>query len=634
MTKSLGSRYVLHEALGRGAMGQVFAGSIRPAGEPVAIKILRPELVSDPEIVARFVRERTILTSVDDPHVVRVVDLVVEGDTLGIVMELVRGPDLRRHLLSRRTVPPAEALHLTGQLLRGMAAVHAVGVIHRDIKPENVLVDTADGQTRLKLTDFGVARLSYGGSLTRLSGVIGTPEYMAPELAEHNHGTPAADVYSAGIVLYEMLCGRTPFAGGHPLAVLRRHADQPPPPIPGVPPALWDLIAWMLAKDPASRPASAAEAYAALPPLETALASWPALAPWAGPEAEAPAWATPPAGQTVPPGPAGPVPQATILRHRDRGSVPVPDGTGGPVPPPAASTGLLGGLRASLVQAPPGRRRRVRVAGLAIALVAVLGLATTVAMAATHRSVAVRQTADGNRNSPMPRLSSASAPASVQPTATQTPTPTPTLTPTESLSTESASSPLPAVTSAAAQTSAAQAPPAGPGPSSQPSVVIETVPGPTATVVVTPPASAAFTSAEQQLIGMLNARVMDNCTARSQGEGGIVLAAINCSAVASGPTLRPLVEALSSGTAGTWFQNQASGVTNNNDCPDGEYNGTWSHNGVVEGQLVCKVESNGLLRMAWVIDGSIGVIAEGSDHAALHNWWRGNACLVPSACPA
>ena len=116
-----------------------------------------------------------------------------------------------------------------------MAAVHAAGIIHRDIKPENVLVDTSGGQTALKLTDFGVARLSYGASLTKLSSLIGTPEYMAPELAEHDSATPAADLYSAGIVLYEMLCGRTPFAGGHPLAVLRRQVEQAPPPIPGVP---------------------------------------------------------------------------------------------------------------------------------------------------------------------------------------------------------------------------------------------------------------------------------------------------------------------------------------------------------------------------------------------------------------
>src|SRR6185437_11404941 len=291
---------------------------------------------------------------------------------------------------------------------------------------------------------------------------------------------------------------------------------------------------WMLAKDPASRPASAAEAYAALAPLETALAAWPALAPWEGPAAEAPSGATPPAGQTVPPGPAGPAPQGTILRHRDHGSAPGPNGIGGLVPPPAAPAGPLGSLRARLAQAPPGQRRRLRVTALAIALVAVFGLATTVAMAATHRSVAVRQTADGNRNSPKPSSSPASVPASVQPTDIQTSAPT--ATPTESLSTESASTPLPATTSAAAQTSAAQAPPGNPGPSSQPSVVIETVPGPTATVVVTPPATAAFSTAETQLIGMLNARVMDNCTARSQDERGIILAAINCSAVASGPT--------------------------------------------------------------------------------------------------
>lgn len=108
MATSLGSRYVLHEALGGGAMGQVFAGSTRPTGEPVAIKILRPGLVSDPEVVARFVRERTILMSISDPYVVRVIDMVVEGDTLAIVMELVQGPDLRRQLRDQRTLPPAD----------------------------------------------------------------------------------------------------------------------------------------------------------------------------------------------------------------------------------------------------------------------------------------------------------------------------------------------------------------------------------------------------------------------------------------------------------------------------------------------------------------------------------------------
>ena len=190
MAESLGSRYVLQEVLGRGAMGQVFSGSVRSTGEQVAVKVLRPELVSDREVVARFVQERTILMSIADPNVVRVIDLVVEGDTLAIVMELVQGSDLRRQLRTRRTLAPAEALHLTGQLLRGVAAVHAAGIVHRDIKPENVLVDTSSRRPRLKLTDFGVARLSYGASLTKLSGLLGTPEYMAPELVEGNRATP------------------------------------------------------------------------------------------------------------------------------------------------------------------------------------------------------------------------------------------------------------------------------------------------------------------------------------------------------------------------------------------------------------------------------------------------------------
>jgi serine/threonine protein kinase len=329
----LGSRYLLHDLLGRGAMGQVFRGSVRESGDPVAVKVLKPELVSDPEVVARFFQERSILTSISDPNVVRVIDLVVEGETLGIVMELVEGQDLRRYLRERRTLPPAEAVALIGQLLHGVAAVHAAGIIHRDIKPENVLVDVSGGQPCLKVTDFGVARLSYGASLTKLSSLIGTPEYMAPEVADHDTAVPSADLYSAGIVLYEMLSGRTPFAGGHPLAVLRRQVDQPPPPIPGVPPQLWAQIEALLAKDPLSRPGSATQAAAALAPLESSLARLPALPPMAAPAQATvtPSRAatnpgTPAAAVTVP---AGQGQDGTVLRHRDRGHIPDPDLPGG-----------------------------------------------------------------------------------------------------------------------------------------------------------------------------------------------------------------------------------------------------------------------------------------------------------------
>lgn len=287
--QQLGGKYLLCEVIGRGAMGQVFAGIAQETGDPVAVKVLRPELVSDPEAVARFMRERQILTSINSPAIVRVINLVAEGETLAIVMELIRGQDLRRYLRAQVTLPPAEAVDLAVQLLHGLDTVHAAGVVHRDVKPENLLLDTSAGQAVLKVTDFGVARLSYGGSLTKLSSLIGTPEYMAPELAEGGSAGPAADLYSAGAVLYEMLSGRTPFAGGPPMTVLRRHSDMAPPPVPGVPAGLWDQVSRLLMKDPASRPASAADAAEALASQAVVLAPLPALPPMATPTAYQPA---------------------------------------------------------------------------------------------------------------------------------------------------------------------------------------------------------------------------------------------------------------------------------------------------------------------------------------------------------
>ena len=300
LSNLLGSRYVLHELLARGSMGYVFRGSARADGYPVAVKMLKPELMSDPEVFARFLQERSILTSVSHRHVVRVLDLVVEGETAGIVMELVRGQDLRHHLSGQRTLPPAQSVYFARQLLEGVAAVHAAGIIHRDVKPENVLVDASGDEVILKLTDFGIARLSHGSTLTRQPSLLGTPEYMAPEVVDIAPVTPAADLYSIGIVLYEMLAGRTPFAGGHPMAVLRRHVEQVPVPIPGTRADLWALVEWLLAKDPRSRPSSAAEAAAALGWLEPELAGESALPPMPPlPQMPAPAMAPAPARSSM-----------------------------------------------------------------------------------------------------------------------------------------------------------------------------------------------------------------------------------------------------------------------------------------------------------------------------------------------
>ena len=296
MTRVLGSRYVLSSVVGRGAMGEVWQGQSRAEGDQVAVKILRPELADDASLVARFVQERSILLGLSGPHLVAVRDLVLEGDTLAIVMEYVPGSDLRRFLIHNGTLPPAFAARLVAQICDGLAAVHAAGVVHRDLKPENVLLDLTDPTTPIaKVSDFGVSRITYGPRLTQLTGLIGTPEYMAPEVAEQGPATSAADLYSVGILLYELLAGRTPFAGGHPVAVLRRHLEAPPPPIAGLPRELWTMIESLLAKDPTERPAGAPVVAEHLLMLADGLGDLPAL-PVQEPHSRSgatPAWLSP-----------------------------------------------------------------------------------------------------------------------------------------------------------------------------------------------------------------------------------------------------------------------------------------------------------------------------------------------------
>jgi serine/threonine-protein kinase len=245
----------------------------------VAVKVLRAELADDIDAVSRLLGERDVLTGIDSPHLVPVRDVVVEGDAVAVVMDLATGVDLRRLLRASPTQPPAMACAIGAQVAAGLAAVHDAGVVHRDVKPENVLVDLSVTDAPFaRLTDFGLAGVVAEAGASRTTGVVGTPEYLAPEVAEGAAATPAADVYSLGILLYELCAGRTPFAGGHPVAVLRRQLEDPPLRPPGLPAPLWGLLSWMLDKVPARRP-SAEDVGGALEDLAESLVGVPPLEP-------------------------------------------------------------------------------------------------------------------------------------------------------------------------------------------------------------------------------------------------------------------------------------------------------------------------------------------------------------------
>ncbi|MEU9145151.1 protein kinase [Streptomyces sp. NPDC048349] len=265
--RPVGSKYLLEEPLGRGATGTVWRARQRETagaeaavagqpGETVAIKVLKEELAQDADIVMRFLRERSVLLRLTHPNIVRTRDLVVEGDLLALVMDLIEGPDLHKYLRQNGPFTPVAASLLTAQIADALAASHADGVVHRDLKPANVLVDERGGQMRPMLTDFGIARLADSPGLTRTHEFVGTPAYVAPESAEGRPQTSAVDIYGAGILLYELLTGRPPFAGGTALEVLHRHLSEEPQRPASVPEPLWTVIERCLRKEPNERPSA------------------------------------------------------------------------------------------------------------------------------------------------------------------------------------------------------------------------------------------------------------------------------------------------------------------------------------------------------------------------------------------
>ncbi|PPF12731.1 serine/threonine-protein kinase [Rathayibacter rathayi] len=354
---ALGARYRLLERIGSGAAGEVWrVGDAQ--GPDLAAKLLRREHAHDAGLVERFVRERSVLTRLRHPHVVEVRDLVVEGETLAIVMELVGGGSLRELLRVEGPLPAGRALPVAASILDGLAAAHAIGTVHRDVKPDNVLLaeGAADLGSAVRVSDFGIAHVVAEGPRAT-TGIIGTPEYLSPEMLATGEAGPPSDVYSTGVLLYELLCGRTPFAGlGTDFAVAYRHVSTLPPPL-DLPPRLASLLDRMLAKDPLSRP-TAPEAAGILRSLAPELAGLPALPVASGvpvfEEADRPgtvlrgvAVATQPEPTDEGPAPElGPSSQATVLR-----SVPRRERRASERPTVAAPVRRRGGLRMILAAA-------------------------------------------------------------------------------------------------------------------------------------------------------------------------------------------------------------------------------------------------------------------------------------------
>jgi beta-lactam-binding protein with PASTA domain len=258
-------RYRVMSRLGSGGMADVFCAEDQQLGRKVALKLLHRRFAEDPGFVERFRREAQAAAGLQHPNVVSVYDRGAHDDTYYIVMEYLPGRTLKQLIRDEAPLDPVRAIDITIQILKAARFAHRRGVIHRDLKPHNVMVE--DDSDHIKVTDFGIARAG-ASDMTETGSIMGTAQYLSPEQAQGHAVSATSDLYSVGVVLYELITGRVPFDAESAVTIALKHVSEAPvPPTklnPNVPPELEQIVLWALNKDPAHRPADADQFIAAL----------------------------------------------------------------------------------------------------------------------------------------------------------------------------------------------------------------------------------------------------------------------------------------------------------------------------------------------------------------------------------
>ena len=253
------SRYVMMEELGQGGMATVYRAYDPLFEREVALKILRKELLNDTQVRERFERETKIIAKLENEAIVPVYDVGRDNDQLFFVMRYMAGGSLSERI-QKGAIPLVEIIHIIQRIGAALDYAHAKGIIHRDLKPGNILFDEFNNAF---ISDYGIAKLAHASTKLTASGIIGTPTYMSPEQAQGDEVGERSDIYSLGVILFEMLSGKTPFEATTPLGMAYKHATEPVPHIrainPNMPFGVDIVLAKTLAKDPNERYGSAAE---------------------------------------------------------------------------------------------------------------------------------------------------------------------------------------------------------------------------------------------------------------------------------------------------------------------------------------------------------------------------------------